>query len=126
MWSTREQSLMTMAVAVATNSTEPNRHGAIIVRKGLPISSGWNKDKTHPAAVVYYSQCIHAELAAIIGVNKCDLNGTSIYVARKMRSKGEPLGMSRPCIECMKMILAAGIKRIYYTDRNGEWKMEKA
>jgi deoxycytidylate deaminase len=117
---------MTMAAAVATNSSEPNRHGAVIVRKGMPISSGWNKNKTHPAAVVYYSGNIHAELAAIIGVNKQDLAGTDIYVARRMRSQGEPLGMSKPCKECRKMIRQANIKRIYYTDRQGEWKMERA
>jgi deoxycytidylate deaminase len=124
-WSQREKALMRYTVAVASNSVEPNRHGAVIVRKSVPISTGWNKNKTHPAAVNYYSRCIHAELAAIIALNRVDLTGTHIYVARIMRSKGEPLGLSRPCKQCMTMIHDAGIKRLYYTDRQGGWEVEK-
>jgi len=125
MWSSREQTLMRAAINAAEKSTEPNRHGAVTAKKGVLHSSGWNKNKTHPAATVYYSNCIHAELAAIIGVNKHDLVGMDIYVARRMRSKGEPLGMSRPCKQCLKMIRTAGIKRIYYTNRQGDWQMER-
>lgn len=116
---------MRAAVNRAEKSVEPSRHGAVIARRGVLLSWGWNKNKTHPAATVYYSKCIHAELAAIIGINKVDLSGADIYVARKMRSKGEPLGMSRPCKPCMKMIREAGIRRVYYTDRDGNWQMEK-
>jgi deoxycytidylate deaminase len=115
---------MNAAINRAEKSVEPNRHGAVIARRGVLISWGWNKNKTHPAAVVYYSNCIHAELAAILGVNKDDLPGMDIYVARRMRSKGEPLGMSRPCKQCMVMLREARIRRIYYTTHDGSWNME--
>jgi len=121
----REQNLMRATITVARHSNEPSRHGAMIVKRGLPISRGWNKAKTHPAAIHYYSKCIHAELAALIGVNKIDLRGTHIYVARIMRSKGAPLGMSRPCPQCMKMIVSAGIKRIYFTNKIGNTEVIK-
>ena len=124
-WTQREESLMRFAVGIAGNSIEPNRHGAVIVRKGVPISTGWNKDKTHPAAKHYYSKCIHAELAAIVRLNRVDLTGTHIYVTRIMRCKGNPLGMSRPCKDCMKMIEDAGIKRIYFTNTGGQMEMMK-
>ena len=116
---------MGAAIHAASKSVEPNRHGAVLARRGVLVARGWNKNKTHPAAVVYYSNCIHAELAAIIGVNKSDLPSMDIYVARIMRSKDEPLGMSRPCQQCMVMIREAGLKRIYYTNRDGNWEMEK-
>ena len=116
---------MRAAVWAAERSVEPNRHGAAIARRGVLISTGWNKAKTHPAAVVYYSCHIHAELAAIIGVNKEELSGMDIYIARKMRSVGEPLGMSKPCEQCMRMIQEAGFRRFYYTDQDGDWQMEK-
>jgi len=125
MWSAREKAFMIAAVTIAHNSTQPCRHGAIIARRKELISTGWNKDKTHPAAVHYFSKCIHAELAALISANKEDLIGNDIYVARVMRSPGEPLGMSRPCPQCMKMLINAGIKKAYYTNRTGSWSMEK-
>ena len=125
MWSNREESLMRAAVYSAGRSDQPNRHGAIIARGGVLLSYGWNQNKTHPAAVVYFSNFIHAELAAIIRVNKIDLSGCDIYVARKMRTSDEPLGMSRPCKQCMEMIREAGIRRVYYTNRDGNWQMER-
>jgi len=124
-WSNREKTLMAAAINRAEKSVEDNRHGAVIARRGVLISYGWNKNKTHPAAIHYYSKCIHAELAAIIGVNKVDLPGMDIYVARKMRSKGEPLGISRPCKICMDMLCKAGIRRVYYTTKIGSWTMEE-
>jgi len=125
-WSNREEAMMKAAIWAAHQSIEPNRHGAILAKRGHLCTYGWNKNKTHPAAVVYYSKCIHAELAAIIQLDNKDLSGLDIYVARIMRSKGEPLGMSRPCRVCMRMLTMAGIRRIYFTNKQGEWAMEKA
>ena len=116
---------MKTAIWASSKSIESNRHGAVLARRGVLHSVGWNKNKTHPAAVLYFSKCIHAELAAIIGVNKPDIPGMDIYVARKMRSKGEPLGMSRPCKVCIDMLHKAGIRRVYYTTQTGSWTMEE-
>ena len=116
---------MSMAYELARDSECPNRHGCVIYKKSYSVGMGVNKDKTHPAAVCYYSGCIHAEFAAIVASSKKDLKGAHLYVARAMRSKGEPIGISRPCRMCMKMIRAAEIKKIYYTTRDGNWTMER-
>ena len=116
---------MVVAVELARGSDCANRHGCAIYRKTQPVGMGVNKDKTHPAAVCYYSGCIHAEFAAVVASNKKHLFGADLYVARVMRSQGEPLGISKPCRMCMKMIRAAGIKRMYYTQRDGSWTMER-
>lgn len=131
-WSKRETDLMAKAEKLAMMSELPNRHGCVIAERNKILGLGWNKDKTHPAASETISQHIHAELAAIIGVNTKDLRGSDIYVARMMRTKPQPVrGMSRPCEHCIKLIRKAGIKRMYYTILNphnhnkGEWNMER-
>jgi deoxycytidylate deaminase len=117
--------MMDTAIDLARHSKEPCRHGCIIAKRSRAIGYGWNKGKTHPAAVSCYSQCIHAELSAMIGVNRDQLIGADLFVARVKRSEGEPLGMSKPCPHCMKMIIAAKIRRIYFTNETGQVEMIK-
>ena len=86
--------------------------GAVISKGGKVISVGHNQKKTHPLTNTY---SLHAEAAAIIGrrYHKEDLSGCSIWVYRE-RTSGEP-GMSKPCDDCMRLIVASGIKKVYYT-----------
>jgi deoxycytidylate deaminase len=123
--SAKKKMLMGLAANAARQSDEPNRHGCVIARRGQIMAVGFNKPKTHPAAVKYYSGHIHAELAAIIQVNKDDLRGADLYSVRIMRSKGEPRGMGKPCRRCMEMIRDAGIKRIYFTNAEGNTEIIK-
>jgi deoxycytidylate deaminase len=116
---------MVCAADVASMSTEQHRHGAIIARRGVRLSSGFNKNKTHPAARNYRSWCVHAELAAILATKGASLNGASIFVTRIMRYKQQSLGISKPCDECMKLIKFNGIKNVYYTNYEGSWVVQK-
>lgn len=52
------------------------------------------------------------------------LSGCDIYVIRLMRDGS--LGMSKPCQTCLTMIQKMGIRRVYYSDANGDIKMELA
>lgn len=113
------------AIGWAKHSTESCRHGCVIAKKRRIVGYGWNKGKTHPAAASCYSQCIHAELSAMIGVNREHLIGTDIFVVRIKRSKDEPLSMSKPCPNCMKIIRSAKIKRIFFSNVNGQIEMVK-
>ena len=87
--------------------------GALIVKDKMIISDGYNgtpsgfeniceddMGKTKPYV-------LHAEANAITKVaksaNNCD--GATLYVT------------ASPCIECSKLIIQAGIKRIVYSDR---------
>ncbi len=124
-WSKAIQAHMFRAEQLARNSICNSRHGCAIYRRNTPMGLGWNKDKTHPAAIACYSQCIHAELAAILSMSEEQLEGCDAYIARIMRSKNEALGMSRPCRICMQMFRRAKLRKIYYTNRSGNWTMEK-
>lgn len=64
--------------------------------------------------------CSHAEMSAIekSRATKKDI----LYIAR-FRKDGT-LCMSRPCVHCFKHIRRAGIKKIIYSDWNGNFVKE--
>ncbi len=68
---------------------------------------------------------VHAEAAVIRELlkNYSDLKGTTIYIARVSKA-GLPT-ISRPCPECMKTIISAGIREIVYTNEIGGYSVEK-
>lgn len=68
---------------------------------------------------------VHAEAAVIRELlkNYSDLKGTTIYIARV--SKVGISTISRPCPDCMKTIISAGIREIVYTNEFGGFSVEK-
>lgn len=60
----------------------------------------------------------HAEVNAIKQAKKTE--GADIYVTRHTPTG---MAMSKPCNNCMKAIEKAGIRRIYYTSREGYHKV---
>lgn len=108
-----DQRYLKMADIWAQNSYCKRRQvGALIVKDKMIISDGYNgtpsgfenicedEDNKTKAYV------LHAEANAITKVakssNNCD--GATLYVT------------SSPCIECSKLIIQAGIKRVVFTD----------
>ena len=103
-----------MANIWAENSYCKRRQvGALIVKNKMIISDGYNgtpagfenicedeNDKTKPYV-------LHAEANAITKVAASNNNsaGATIYVT------------SSPCIECAKLIIQAGIKRVVFSER---------
>ena len=67
----------------------------------------------------------HAERAIIRELLKVreDLRGCTIYVVRI--NKQNDTMISRPCPDCMKAIIAAGIKEIVYTNELGSYSVEQ-
>ena len=97
-----------------------HRHAAVIVKGGRVLSSGVNRIKTHPNAVVkdedgeLICKSIHAEMDAISRVkNKDQLKGATIYVARKGRS--DKVGMSLPCTMCQRALRKHGLSKAVFT-----------
>lgn len=89
--------------------------GSVIYRGSTPISCGFNYLRSHPVyAKEYWS--IHSEVSSILRANT-DLTGCSIYVYREFKS-GKPAN-SYPCEDCFKLIVASGIKKIYFTTDYG-------
>ena len=98
-------------------------HLAAILRRGKSvIRVGVNTHKTHPRFSRTYKDgqrghCMHAEM----NVLRFAKPGDEIEVMRFKKCSHERT-MARPCILCVEAIRKAGIKKVRYTNWNGEWE----
>ena len=92
------------------------RIGCAIVRGNQIVSLGFNKLKTHPKAQTPYRQ-LHAEIGAILSVDKKDLKGCQIYTFRE--HKDGTLAISKPCIHCQAALAEVGIEKAFFTTDGG-------
>ena len=91
---------------------ERRQVGAIIARENRIISTGYNgtpvglDNKCEDTQGTTKRSVIHAEANAILFAAKhgVALEGTTLYVT------------TSPCIECAKMIVQSGIKRVWYSE----------
>lgn len=113
-----DRSYLEMARIWASNSYCKRRQvGALLVKDKMIISDGYNgtpsgfenvcedeNDRTKPYV-------LHAEANAITKVAKSgnSSDGATLYVT------------AAPCIECAKLIIQSGIRRVVYTD---EYRLE--
>ena len=78
----------------------------------------------------YNEYTIHAETHCLLQMFKYifkqqkNLNKFCIFVIRIKRDTGEFLN-SKPCKECIIRMIECGIRKIYYSDENGNIIMEK-
>lgn len=104
---------MRMAFIWAENSYCRRRQvGALLVKEKMIISDGYNgtpsgfENVCEDEADVTKPYVLHAEANAITKVARSNnsSDGATLYVT------------SSPCIECAKLIIQAGIKRVVYAD----------
>lgn len=88
--------------------------GAVIADRHGIMAWGWNS--------VGNGYGIHAEAWTINRANHKRLEGASIYVAG-VRKRTSRMVSAKPCDDCLRRIVAAGIGRVYYRDKDGEWRM---
>jgi hypothetical protein len=92
------------------------------------ISYGVNHSfKSHPIAKRYGHRffAVHSELDAILRFPyppKYLHQYTMVNI--RLGKKGEPR-LARPCKSCQQMLAAFGLRRIYYTNTNGEFECIK-
>lgn len=126
----REIRYFNLARAAALCSTHKEFYiGCCIISKcgGRILAVENNKTKSHPEQKRLnkyryrpYDEdknFLHAELAAILKVNREDLKNAIIYVYREDRNGY--IANCYPCPACMAKIKEVGIKTIYYTTRDG-------
>lgn len=120
----RHESRIKQAIRVANASQYRWKHGAVVVRGGRVIGFAPNKFRNAPE-VDAANVTDHAEAAIIRELlkNYPDLRGGVIYIARI--NKSGDVRMSRPCVNCMKLIVDAGIKEIVYTNEVGGYSVEQ-
>ncbi len=100
--------------------------GAVLVgRNGKPISIGHNiATKTHPLTEKFGKfNTIHAEIDCIVGNNRDLLKDSTIYVYRE-KFDGS-VAISKPCNMCESILRQFGIKKVIYTNRDGEFSIMK-
>jgi len=95
---------------------------AILRRKGQVIKIGENTDKTHPKYKRHYpnGDC-QAHMHAEMNVLRFSQPGDTLEVLRFSRNNHSRT-MAKPCKLCMHFIRKSGIKKVRYTNWNGEWE----
>jgi deoxycytidylate deaminase len=124
--SNKDKSFLSVARYFSTKSSARNMHGAVVVKGGRVLGTGYNRNRNHPKIVSpehIKTKCsIHAEESAIKDANY-DVRGAIIYVARVSKN-GEDRD-SKPCARCFNLIKESGIKRIIYTTNSGRINVSK-
>lgn len=97
---------------------------AYLYRGQSLIKMGTNTEKTHPRYIrTYKSGHCGAELHAEMSVLTRAKPGDTLVVFRW--TKDGCLNMSHPCEHCMTFIRQAGIKKVIYSDWDGQIKTFK-
>lgn len=99
--------------------------GAVIIKNKEVVSVGQNMLKTHPTQHRYNKWLpydmpvdhVHAEINCISKARPDLLQDSTMYIFR--RDRNGDIAMCRPCNACMQAIRDAGIKDMYYTNKNG-------
>ena len=104
------------------------KHGAVLVKGGSVINTSSNKNrlvsfgsrfcKDHDGVAT-----LHAELGAILGIDRNITEGATLYVARVGKDGG--FRLSKPCSMCTAAMKHVGVKRVYWTINNASCAMGK-
>ena len=110
------------AKELAVNNGRTYHLAAILKRDGRVIKIGENADKTHPRFKRQYrdgtwASHMHAEM----NVLRFAKPGDEIEVMR-FRKCNHNLTMAKPCSLCLKQIKISGIRKVKYTNWEGEWE----
>ena len=110
------------AKQLAINNGRTYHLAAILRRNGKVIRIGENTSKTHPKFKRQYpdgtwASHMHAEM----NVLRFAQPGDEIEVMR-FRKCNHNLTMAKPCKLCLTAIYNSGIRKIKYTDWDGNWK----
>ena len=99
------------------------RHGAVLVKGSSVRNISCNKHRHCSFGARFRREghgeaTLHAELGAILGVERSTTQGSTVYVARINKDgKGR---ISKPCAMCESAMRHVGVKRVVYTDENGK------
>ena len=133
----RKTKIINSAMEQAQLSTMPFKHGAILSKGSKIIVKGYNRDRSKFMNISYTS--IHAEIDVIkqyceniLHLN-VDLKSNTINIPKINRyilwvvriDKHNNLSYSKPCSNCLGLLKKIGIKRIGYSDKNGNIIIEK-
>lgn len=131
-----------IAQTVAERGTCLRRNfGAIIVKNDAIIATGYNgsprgrvncsdrgfctREKLNIPRGQRYELCrsVHAEANCIISAARSEMMGAELYLAGLDAKTGEINGDVEPCSMCKRLIINAGIERVYVRATSSEYKI---
>lgn len=116
-------------------------YGAIIVRDDEIVSTGYNgaprgrkncsdiggcyREQNNIPSGERYELCrsVHAEANAIISARRRDMLGAELYLAARDAKTGELLSGRTSCSMCRRLVINAGIKRVYIRESDTEYSV---
>ena len=111
-----QQYFLYRASKVALKSSMTHKHGCVIVKDNVILSTGFNHQYLTKMNNLY---SIHAEIEAIKKLKKFNITikeKVEMYVVRiGTENFNHCLKYSKPCENCIKCIENLNIKRIYYS-----------
>jgi deoxycytidylate deaminase len=112
---------LAMRIAGQTEFRE-YKHGAVLVRGGTVLNTSCNKNKYKAWANRFRKKqrghaTVHAEIGAILGLDRSITEGATIYVVRVGRDGC--LRNSKPCPMCEAAMQFVGVKKVVYSNENG-------
>ena len=122
--SKKKQRYIELAARIAQQTEfKEYKHGAILVRAGAVINTSCNKNKYKAWANQFRKKqhghaTIHAEIGAILGLDRSLTEGSTIYVVRVGKCGG--LKNSKPCPMCEAAMQYVGIKKVVYSSEDGK------
>lgn len=116
------------------------RYGAIIVKNDVIISTGYNgaprgrkncsdigrcyREELGIPRGERYELCrsVHSEANAIISASRENMLGSSLYMCCTDPVTGDIIAGTNSCMMCKKLILNAGISKVYIRDTADEYR----
>lgn len=116
-------------------------YGAIIVRDDEIVSTGYNgaprgrkncsdiggcyREMNNIPSGERYELCrsVHAEANAIISAERRDMLGAELYLAARDAKTGELLSGRTSCSMCRRLVINAGIRRVYIRESDTEYSV---
>lgn len=111
------------AAQAARNNNYPFHLAAILWRGKTPVAIGINCNKTSPKYKRQYKNGCDYQQHAEMAVLKHARPGDVLEVFRV--SKTMEFTMAKPCPHCMRQIEAANLKKVRFTNWDGQWETLK-
>jgi deoxycytidylate deaminase len=94
------------------------KHGAVLVKGGSVINTSCNKESFSSFGSRFRTEqpgiaTLHAELGAILGLDRSVTEGATLYVARVGKDGG--FRLSKPCQMCYAAMKHVGIRRVVWS-----------
>lgn len=119
-----------------------NNYGSIIVKNDEIIATGYSgaprgrkncidlgyctRQKHEMPSGKGYEKCrsVHSEQNAIISAARKDMMGASLYLVGINKRNDEYVLDNEPCSFCKRMIINAGIEKVYMRDNKEEYRVQ--